>query len=356
MSRACSSFLHTMVGQGGAEACVQPSRFAGIDVLLLLRALLHLPSADAFRFGGCCKQLWFMLGEGKGEPHVWASLLGSARGTQADDTLWLHALIAAPLIASYSKTAQHISVLGELHFDQPNEIWDLEVALSRLRELCHSGAGAEDSGPCLDSQRVCFVGAWSFEAREVEGLTAGVGPPQVRSHPVRFRWVADGVSRLMFSVHLALSSTHTGLRLAWTWDVDGEILTEERDCIDIDLLGMVMMPGTAGGVAVTSSPTALSPTMVFEGPLHRSLRLGTPLRCILRLVFRSMGEEHTVIPIVHSQVRSGLPREAAPVYRRLRSPSGSPVHGPQLQVHSAFNEEEFEEFLSVAHSGFSMPR
>lgn len=329
-----------MAGRACADICAQPSRFAGLDVLLLLRALLHLPSADAFRLGGCCKQLWSMLSDGKGEPQVWASLLGGARGTQADDALWLHALVSAPLIASYSKTAQRVSVLGELHFEQPREIWELEVALSRLRDLCRSGAGSDDAGPCLESQRACFVGDWSFEARDVEALTFGSGSQHARSRPVRFCWVADGVSRVVFSVHLVLSCTPAGFRLAWAWAVDGEMLTEERDCIDIELLGMVMMPGTACGVPVTSSPAgALSPAMVLEGPLHGALRASTALRCILRLVFRSMGEEHAVVPAVHAQTCPGASRDASRGHRRLRAFSGPPSHEQQ---------QEFAEFLSIA--------
>lgn len=270
-----------------------------LDGCALLRSLLWLPSGAVFAFREVCRAGRQLLGDGPAALRLWrreldSGVLGLVRG----DELWLHALVEASAIAQFASLARRFSFFGDLQFREAGE-------LASLVESMHGMATevAKLSSGC------CFAGSFAFDAGEIAALVggpSGEGVPAVtavRSRALRLIWPFASHDQLRFDMHLvATSAAGRGIHLWWQCNLIGDLLMEERDCLELCAFGSAVAsapgarstnirPYTLPELPVTLPPEVLRP----EDPVYEELLQRGSLTCLLCFIVRSMGMDQEVM-------------------------------------------------------------
>ncbi|CAE8732037.1 unnamed protein product, partial [Polarella glacialis] len=234
---------------------------------VVLRSLLWLSSPEAFRASLVCRALRVSLSSpcllelGSRLCHDEQSSASAAWGLQSSGSVWLHALLEALEIASYMEQAKLFEVLGELRFRDQGEIRALGDAMRSLR-LGESSASS------------LFAAACAFSPDEVSSLLYGCDgagasseqsqPQMVRSQPFCLSWRPNlgqsGEVRLHVRLKLGpargpevadgegspgrLLRRVGGNRLKLSIEAGfmGDLLTEELDCLELDVFGGCLVP------------------------------------------------------------------------------------------------------------------
>jgi len=310
---------------------------------LFLGSLLHLSSAQAFRCGACCQAFrsLFKRNGGNGALYYWQQLLsGVPKGLHSRGNIWMHALLPEAQVALYAGRTQHLDVVGELSFGSSAEVSAFGAAVDSLRaQDCSSAAFGRGCGSI-------FAGCWSFNPTEAGDLNAG----RWRSCPVSFCSVEGGY--FVFDVRLVLVAEDQGFSLHWDYSFPGEFLLEATDYIDVDLFGSVLVPGGNPPLELGGSDNSSH----VDSALFQAMISGTPLVCLLRIVFRSMGMEQPVTLASPSKVfDSSSPCSPRPP-RQLRT---STVPMPYANLHESliegdvnFDSAEFDNLLSTVHGTY----
>lgn len=335
-----------------------------LDLGLLLRVLLSLPSADAFRAAGGSRSCYALLGGGDDSAALAAARFccllveRSAPALHSSDALWLHGLVGPRRVAEYARRAQGFRVIGELQFRAEPELARIESAADHV--VRRFGPSSSPGEPGI------FVCEWVLPAPDAAAIAEGRPGVTARSRPQRFCWLAEGHQKFSFDVHLVLASLEGGLTLGWEPLFRGDVLQEEADCVEVDLAGSVVLPwgeeGDDAGPAILDvtggyGPAAGGAWRILGAAsqagrrLRATLGAGPVLLGLLRVAFRSMGDEQPVTPA--GQVCHGSSEAKLHVRRRRIGRSAQALgSGSGSLGGSRFDQEEFEQFLSVAHGSF----
>lgn len=288
----------------------------------LLHAFFLLPSPDAFRLSSTCRTVRALL-EGSGEAascQLAADRFGIIVASHSQDHLWLHALLDAPLVAAYAKQAKTFTVLGDLCFHASCEVATLLAALDSCRRAPRPGALAL---PGCDGD--LFAGAWTFEPQDLAILTDPLASALIQapivSRPERLCWTFQGELLLLFELRLRLTPAGEGqLLLALEPRFVGETTVEERDCIEVHVVGLAVMPGDPGSapqvcavrpwVGGPSGPweVAAVPPPIASGPVCEALRRDGALTCAYKVLLCSMGEQMRVTSFASPEVSGAAKR------------------------------------------------
>ncbi|CAK0858883.1 unnamed protein product [Prorocentrum cordatum] len=309
-----------------------------LDSASLSRALLWLPSPDALRAGQATARLGSLFGvraradSGPG----WRRLLGDEPPGRhwSSGLLWLHGAAAPADIARYAAMARHFGVLdGGLTFRGAGELRGL--ASAALLERDAGGEGA------------VFAGLFD--------VFAAAGDGTLRSRPKSLSSTYRDCHLATFDVCLTLGPAPGGGAFS------GEIRQEEMDYIS----GSTSLATPCS--QARAAPTAIActvPVPLGGGPpgaaaaLERARARGGPLLCLLRVLFRSAGMEQPVAPAEQARAArrstaaaaAAAAGESAQRVQRALVAAGSRLERHEASVESAFNEHEFEAFLSTAHA------
>lgn len=280
---------------------------------VILRALLLLPSPDAFRVAGVCADMRALL-SGEQSPMAptkfWNAASGGARGLYSSSVIWLHTLASASLIKAYKTLMRSVVLIGTLQFQDARALWQVDIALNRL-----STTQLED----IEVQRPhLFVTPFSFEGKELSVMESVLCTQPLRSEPVLFRGFIDVDRHVNFAVQLVLTRVVDRVAFVFEWSYSpGELSVEEQTLVEIEVNGLALAPGTMGGVLVTGRNAmdlpelqADSSCQVAADVLCTELRKRSDLVCLMKLAFRYMVEDQVVVPVLELQASGAVPHRA----------------------------------------------